>query len=61
MTKKIIKDWAPQHYVGRIRSKMNLEVILEVKNVKSKKNPINFWPFLAKLLVTTHKGLKFGT
>ncbi len=49
------KDRAPPNYVGRIRSNLNLEVILKVKKAKNvnlqKKSRNRFWPFLAKLLV----------
>ncbi len=47
LTKKNLqtKDWAPPNFVGRIRSNLNLEVILEVKKPpkKSQKNNNRFW------------------
>ena len=33
------KSWAPPNYVGRVRSNLNFEVILEVKRSKTQNHP----------------------
>ncbi len=57
LTKKNMKDWASPNYVGRIRSSLDFEVILEVKTAKNGKPTKRRNIIFAKII--GHGELKF--